>query len=331
MASPVDAVRQTANRLNSSLMDFIVSLADENPTDDRRQTAPAKAPMPALREADDKAHRSSTPAPKPPQASEMDPDGRKEGEPSMPTPPPERTSTPIKSSVQLDYAAAVGALTLHFLNQHEATRVASLAWLIMLHRRAPRKVLATNDGTFPALLKTLSDPAEAVVTRDLQLLSQISKNSDDSYFNLFMTNLLQLFCTDRRLLETRCNLIVRQLCVSLSAERIYRTLADCLEKDEVRIPLRHPAPTDERTGSRICQYHDPELEQQSHDGSGACRPAETAEKSRKPRGPDLLCDLVSIVVPQRCCDLFALLAGTGLRTGLQSTPNLVLGHLQVYR
>ncbi|KAL8973321.1 MAG: hypothetical protein Q9183_000014 [Haloplaca sp. 2 TL-2023] len=232
MASPVDAVRQTANRLNSSLMDFIVSLADENPTDDGRQTATAKAPMQVLREADDKAHRSSTPTPKPPQASEMDPDGRKEGEPSIPTPPPERTSTPIKSSVQLDYAAAVGALTLHFLNEHEATRVASLAWLIMLHRRAPRKVLATNDGTFPALLKTLSDPAEAVVTRDLQLLSQISKNSDDSYFNLFMTNLLQLFCTDRRLLETRCNLIVRQLCVSLSAERIYRTLADCLEKDE---------------------------------------------------------------------------------------------------
>ena len=126
----------------------------------------------------------------------------------------------------------MGALTLHFLNEHEATRVAALAWLIMLHRRAPRKVLATNDGTFPALLKTLSDPAEAVVTRDLQLLSQISKNSEDGYFTSFMVNLLQLFCTDRRLLETRGNLIIRQLCVSLSAERIYRTLADCLEKDE---------------------------------------------------------------------------------------------------
>ncbi|KAI9877244.1 MAG: hypothetical protein M1830_004453 [Pleopsidium flavum] len=47
-----------------------------------------------------------------------------------------------------------------------------------------------------------------------------------------MVNLLQLFCTDRRLLETRGNLVIRQLCVSLSPERIYRTLADCLEKDE---------------------------------------------------------------------------------------------------
>lgn len=102
----------------------------------------------------------------------------------------------------------------------------------MLQRKAPRKVLAFNDGTFPALLKTLSDPSDAVVTKDLQLLSQISRNSEDDYFSNFMVNLLQLFSTDRKLLETRGNLIIRQLCVSLSAERIYRMLADCIEKEE---------------------------------------------------------------------------------------------------
>jgi vacuole morphology and inheritance protein 14 len=47
-----------------------------------------------------------------------------------------------------------------------------------------------------------------------------------------MVSLLQLFSTDRKLLETRGNLIIRQLCTSLSAERIYRTLADCIEKEE---------------------------------------------------------------------------------------------------
>lgn len=47
-----------------------------------------------------------------------------------------------------------------------------------------------------------------------------------------MVNLLKLFCTDRRLLETRGNLIIRQLCINLSPERIYRTMSDCLEKDE---------------------------------------------------------------------------------------------------
>lgn len=132
----------------------------------------------------------------------------------------------------LDYAAAVSSLTLQFLNESENTRVAALAWLIMLHRKAPRKVVAFNDGTFPALLKTLSDPSEAVVTKDLQLLSQISRNSEDSYFTSFMVNLLQLFSTDRHLLEVRGNLIIRQLCLNLSPERIYRTLAECLEKEE---------------------------------------------------------------------------------------------------
>lgn len=235
MASGVDLVRQAANRVNNSLMDHIVSLPDETIVGENRPQALSRIPTTtnALKDAEIKARRASTPNAKQPQTTEPDVEVKKEEEVPPPTPPSSASPTPAKSVGSLDYAAAVGALTLHFLNEHEATRVASLAWLLMLHRRAPNKVLATNDGTFPALLKTLSDPAEAVVTRDLQLLSQISKNSDDGYFTSFMVNLLQLFCTDRRLLETRGNLIIRQLCVNLSAERIYRVLADCLEKDEV--------------------------------------------------------------------------------------------------
>lgn len=95
------------------------------------------------------------------------------------------------------------------------------------------KVVAAHDDTFPALLETLSDTSDTVVTRDLHLLCQISKNSDDSYFTSFMVDLLKLLRSDRRLLETRGNLIIRQLCTNLSPERIYRTLADCLEHEEV--------------------------------------------------------------------------------------------------
>lgn len=235
MASGADLVRQAANRVNNSLMDHIVSLPDEYITEEMRPAAASRIPTATnvLKDADGKPRRASTPTPRQPPATESEADMKKDEEALIPVSSSSASLPPPRPIIGLDYAAAVGALTLHFLNEHEATRVASLAWLIMLHRRAPNKVLATNDGTFPALLKTLSDPAEAVVTRDLQLLSQISKNSEDGYFTSFMVNLLQLFCTDRRLLETRGNLIIRQLCVSLSAERIYRTLADCLEKDEV--------------------------------------------------------------------------------------------------
>ena len=85
------------------------------------------------------------------------------------------------------------------------------------------------------LLKMLSDPSEKVLRYDLQLLAQISSNSEDEYFPSFMMNLLSLFSTDRKLLETRGSLIIRQLCVSLNTERIYRTFAEILEKDEVSL------------------------------------------------------------------------------------------------
>ena len=235
MASGADQVRQAANRVNNSLMEYIVSLPDEVIVDDSPHPPPSRIPTKALKESDGKVRRASTPIPTPAPTNDSEIEVKKDEEPLVPTTSSATSCAPPKPTLDLDYTAAVGALTLHFLNEHEATRVAALAWLIMLHRKAPRRVLATNDGTFPALLKTLSDPAEAVVTRDLQLLSQISKNSEDGYFTSFMVNLLQLFCTDRRLLETRGNLIIRQLCVNLSAERIYRQLADCLEKDEVRV------------------------------------------------------------------------------------------------
>jgi vacuole morphology and inheritance protein 14 len=232
MASGVETIRQAAARVNTSLMDYVVSLSDEGTPSESTSAGPARISTSSMKEAANERRDSSTNTRGSTSGSrEID---RRESEVQTPPPPykPPTPSSPSQPQVDLDYAAAVNSLTLLFLNDHEATRVAALTWLLMLHRKAPRKVLAFNDGTFPALLKTLSDPAEAVVTRDLQLLSQISRNSGDDYFTSFMENLLQLFSTDRKLLETRGNLIIRQLCVSLSAERIYRTLADCIEKEE---------------------------------------------------------------------------------------------------
>ncbi|KAF2195417.1 ARM repeat-containing protein [Zopfia rhizophila CBS 207.26] len=238
MSHDVDTVRQAANRVNTSLMDYIMSLSDDSRRPDNTSTGQLQLPnsLSALgKELTGVERRDSNLSSRllktviRDQASEVrSVDSRAT---RTPTPAEERGPSP-RPGPELDYQAAVNALTLQFLNEHEATRVAAIAWLIMLHRMAPGKILSVEDGTFPALLKTLSDPSEAVVTRDLLLLSQISKNSDDSYFTSFMVNLLKLFCTDRRLLETRGNLIIRQLCVTLSAERIYRTMADCLEKDE---------------------------------------------------------------------------------------------------
>ena len=236
MASGSDQVRQAANRVNNSLMDYIVSLPNESNSAESVRPAPlSRIPTSTLKDNDVRSKVTQVAGVKNLPNVEAEPEATKADEPPVQSPPSSKSPPLAKANSDLDYAGAVKELVLHFLNEHEATRVAALAWLMMLHKKAPRKVLATNDGTFPALLKTLSDPAEAVVTKDLQLLSQISRNSEDDYFTSFMVNLLQLFCTDKRLLETRGNLVIRQLCMNLSAERIYRTLADCLEKDEVSV------------------------------------------------------------------------------------------------
>jgi hypothetical protein len=230
LSAQSDHVRTAAGRVNRSLMDYIVTFQDEAPSDKQTPPQPSRIPAPSNKAADGQDRKQSLTNVKPALTEIEAQDETKQSESEL-TPRSSQAPSPQPVS-DLDYAAAVNALTLQFLNEHEATRVAALSWLIMLHRKAPKKVLAFNDGTFPALLKTLSDPADAVVTRDLQLLSQISKNSEDNYFASFMVNLLQLFSTDRKLLEVRGNLIIRQLCMNLMPERIYRTLADCLEKDE---------------------------------------------------------------------------------------------------
>ncbi|KAK9325186.1 vacuolar protein 14 C-terminal Fig4p binding-domain-containing protein [Lipomyces orientalis] len=264
MAHDNGQLRKAAEKVNTDLMQLIMSLPDsveEGKRGPDDQTTESQPPTPSLlprqgfvaarsisptnsrslspsaigrrslssdrvRGRDDESIMSKLASTTPPVAvasSANDESGPEETGPS---------SSASKMELLLDYPATVNALTLHFLNEREETRVAALDWLIMLHKNASRKILAINDGTFPALLKTLSDSSDSVVTKDLQLLAQISYNSDDDYFASFMLNLLSLFSTDRKLLETRGNLIIRQLCVSLNPERIYRTLAEILEKED---------------------------------------------------------------------------------------------------
>ncbi|KAF3010636.1 hypothetical protein E8E13_004197 [Curvularia kusanoi] len=233
MSHDVDDVRSEAIKVNASLMDYIMSLSEDRPVNgnggDRIQLPPSLSEL--GKELTGTQRRDSNLSNRLLKAVIRDGAAESRAGTQSPTPTEDRGPSP-RSVPELDYQAAVSALTLQFLNEHEATRVAAIAWLIMLHRMAPGRILTVDDGTFPALLKTLSDPSDAVVTRDLLLLSQISMHSDDTYFTSFMVNLLKLFCTDRRLLETRGNLIIRQLCLTLSAEKIYRTMADCIVKDE---------------------------------------------------------------------------------------------------
>ncbi|KAE9970205.1 hypothetical protein BLS_005009 [Venturia inaequalis] len=239
LSNGVEQVRQAANRVNTSLMDYILSLPDEDSKNEPQsvsgaQLAPANTTPKELVSVERRESTlSSTRIPRPASSEPPVPKAQPESTAPVPAEPNESRAPSPQQVWNLDYEATVNALTLQFLNENEATRVAALNWLIMLHRKSPPgRKLEISDGTFPALLKTLSDGSDSVVRQDLILLCQMFRNTDDAKFSSFMVNLIRLFGTDRRLLETRGNLIIRQLCLSLSAERIYRTLADCLEKDE---------------------------------------------------------------------------------------------------
>ncbi|PIL37367.1 hypothetical protein GSI_01060 [Ganoderma sinense ZZ0214-1] len=224
----------------------------ESPPEVVAQTTGDRAPPSGLT-AQMKARSGTISAEAPPRTANLPPENAAQAQVQMQSSRPESPvsaisvpqlqqspeSSMLQERDQIDYQATVNALTIQFLSEHESTRVAALKWLIMLHQKAPKKILAMDDGTFPALLKTLSDSSEEartflllVIKQDLQLLAQISSSSEEGYFKLFMNNLLELFSTDRGLLDSRGSLIIRQLCLNLNTERIYRTFAEILEKEE---------------------------------------------------------------------------------------------------
>lgn len=142
------------------------------------------------------------------------------------------THTQEEPHEPFDYQLAVYELTGLLDSQFVETRISGLKWLTMLHQKVPTKILRFGDDiTFFALLKILSDPSEEVIKYDLQLLSQMSSSSEE-WFNLFTSKLLELFGTDAALFQNRGSLIIRLLCINLSTEKVYKTFAELLEKEE---------------------------------------------------------------------------------------------------
>lgn len=154
-----------------------------------------------------------------------------------------------KESV-LNLESIVDVLLKHLVHTAVPTKVAALQWVYHLHTNIPDKMVVHMDEIFLVMLRVLSDSSDEVVQQDLEVLAEImsyplpsegsgdasvivkSPNSKNPYFSKFIVSLLKLFATDSHLLEDRGSFIIRQLCVLLDAEDIYRTLATVLMKEE---------------------------------------------------------------------------------------------------
>ncbi|KAI4488693.1 hypothetical protein M0802_011401 [Mischocyttarus mexicanus] len=145
----------------------------------------------------------------------------------------------------LDLSSLVEVLTKHLTYMSVQTKVAVLKWLYHLFINIPHKMFDQIEILFPILMRSLSDNSDEVVQQTLVVMAEIisSKSSkafifdhrgemQNKYFNKFIVMLLRLFSTDRHLLEERGAFIIRELCVLLSAEDIYKTLAKMLSYEE---------------------------------------------------------------------------------------------------
>jgi len=110
------------------------------------------------------------------------------------------------------------------------TKIAALRWINALLEKVPENMKQYIDDLLPGLLKTLSDDADAVILLVLQVLSRISLTAGE--FPKVLNAILQLFATDRRLLEVRGSLVIRKLCVLLNAKSVYMEASQVLAKSE---------------------------------------------------------------------------------------------------
>ncbi|XP_076671409.1 protein VAC14 homolog [Andrena cerasifolii] len=141
----------------------------------------------------------------------------------------------------LDLSSVVEVLTKHLMYMSVQTKVAVLKWIHHLFTNIPHEMFNHIENLFPILMKSLSDNSDEVVQQTLVVMAEIisskspeaattdsSGDMQNKYFTKFIVNLLRLFSTDRHLLEERGAFIIRELCVLLSAEDIYKTLAKIL-------------------------------------------------------------------------------------------------------
>ena len=143
----------------------------------------------------------------------------------------------------LDLPSVMEVLTKQLKQGTVPSKVASLRWIYHLFIQIPVQMFQYIDHSelFPVLLKTLSDTSDEVVILDLEVLAEISSSktgrvnssTDTSpHFKQFMLSLLKLFSIDKNLLENKGSFIIRQLCVLLSSEDIYRSMSELLVLEE---------------------------------------------------------------------------------------------------
>lgn len=118
----------------------------------------------------------------------------------------------------------------YLYNPSELGKIASLEWLIFLYGQDSvnfMKVINLGRFDISDLLKPLTHVRNDVILKVLQFLSKISENNDD-FFRSFIYKLLLFSQQQEPQNRGKIEFIIRKLCVTLDAEKIYKTLSEVL-------------------------------------------------------------------------------------------------------
>ncbi|XP_072942818.1 protein VAC14 homolog isoform X2 [Epargyreus clarus] len=166
--------------------------------------------------------------------------------------PKQEVAKEEKPSGELDLTAVIGVLALMLHHNSVHTKVAALDWILHLYNKLPNQMWGETERVFVNVVGCLTDAADDVVRRALAVLAElctcpapgaappaVCDLESNPYYFKFLRALLRLLAADETLLEDRGPFIIRQLCVLLPAEEVYRALARALEAErDVRFAAR---------------------------------------------------------------------------------------------
>jgi vacuole morphology and inheritance protein 14 len=110
-----------------------------------------------------------------------------------------------------------------------APRLAALRWLTALHALAPGPLGARHGSLLAPLLEAAADGTELLARRALELLATLA--DDATRLDALLRHVVRRLSRDASLLDNRGALIVRQLCLHVSPERVLRRMASILQTE----------------------------------------------------------------------------------------------------
>lgn len=110
-----------------------------------------------------------------------------------------------------------------------APRLAALRWLTVLHALAPGPLAQRHSSLLAPLLEAAADGTELLARRALELLATLA--DDATRLDALLSRVVRRLARDASLLDNRGALIVRQLCLHVSPERVLRRMAKILETE----------------------------------------------------------------------------------------------------